>query len=145
MNPRIDSGPVLFTITVVLATVIQFPALRSQEIRPYDTCNQPIRCGNDEFGYPFWGLNRPDYCGHPSFQLTCESSDPMLVLDSVPYRLLDIESSTYTITITRNDLWSTLCPQYLHITSYNYTLFSDNFDQENVYLYYGCQDNIKQE
>ncbi|KAL8257218.1 hypothetical protein R6Q59_029259 [Mikania micrantha] len=142
MNLRIDSGPVLFTITVVLATVIQFPALRSQEIRPYDTCNQPIRCGNDEFRYPFWGLDRPDYCGHPSFQLTCESSVPMLILDSVAYRILDIESNTYTITITRNDLWSTLCPQFLHNTTYNSTLFNGNFDQENVYLYYGCQDNV---
>ncbi|KAD2805739.1 hypothetical protein E3N88_39116 [Mikania micrantha] len=142
MNLRIDSGPVLFTITVVLATVIQFPVLQSQETRPYDTCSQTIRCGNDEFGYPFWGLNRPDYCGHPSFQLTCESNDPMLVLDSVPYRILDIESSTYTITITRNDLWSTLCPQILHNTTYNSTLFNGNFSQENVYLYYGCQDNV---
>ncbi|KAD2805706.1 hypothetical protein E3N88_39083 [Mikania micrantha] len=142
MNTRLDSGPVLFTITMVLAIVIQFPALRSQETRPYDTCNLPIRCGNVEFGYPFWGLNRPDYCGHPSFQLTCESNDPMLVLDSVPYRILDIESSSYTITVARNDLWSNLCPQFLHNTTYNSTLFNGNFDQENVYLFYGCQDIV---
>ncbi|KAD2805702.1 hypothetical protein R6Q59_029265 [Mikania micrantha] len=141
MKHHLDPTRAVFITATVLTTIFQFPVLRSQETRPYDACNQPIRCGNIEFGYPFWGLNRPDYCGHSSFQLTCESNDPMLVLDSVPYRILDIESSAYTITIARNDLWSNLCPQFLHNTTYNSTLFNDNFDQENVYLYYGCRDN----
>ncbi|KAL8257225.1 hypothetical protein R6Q59_029266 [Mikania micrantha] len=142
MKHHLEPIRAVFITTAVLTTIFQFPALRSQETRPYDTCNLPIRCGNVEFGYPFWGLNRPDYCGHPSFQLTCESNDPMLVLDSVPYRILDIESSSYTITVARNDLWSNLCPQFLHNTTYNSTLFNGNFDQENVYLFYGCQDIV---
>ncbi|KAI3761028.1 hypothetical protein L1987_51433 [Smallanthus sonchifolius] len=69
---------------------------------------------------------------------------PLLVLESVTYRVLvDPDSSTNTITIARNDLWSTSCPQYLHNTSYDSTLFNgNNFGQEDVSLYYGCRNLI---
>ncbi|KAI3761026.1 hypothetical protein L1987_51431 [Smallanthus sonchifolius] len=139
MQPRLD--PNLVTITVVLATIIHLPALRCQDTQPYDTCGQSVKCGEIEFEYPFWGLGRPAYCGHPSFQLTCRSDVPLLVLESVTYRVLvDPDSSTNTITVARNDLWSTSCPQYLHNTSYDSTLFNgNNFGQEDVSLYYGCR------
>ncbi|KAK9054207.1 hypothetical protein SSX86_025285 [Deinandra increscens subsp. villosa] len=138
MNPHL-----LIAITVVLATLIHFPALRCQEPRPYDICRESIECGDIDFEYPFWGLTRPVYCGHPDFQLTCQSDVPVLALGPVNYRVLDTDLTTHTITIARNDLWSNICPQYLHNTTYNSTLFDgNNFGQENVSLYYGCQDNI---
>ncbi|KAI3761027.1 hypothetical protein L1987_51432 [Smallanthus sonchifolius] len=142
MKPRLD--PNLFTITVVLATLIHLPALQSQETQPYDTCGQSVKCGDIDFEYPFWGSGRPAYCGHPDFRLTCQSNASVLVLDSVNYRVLvNPDTSTHTITIARNDLWSNNCPQYLHNTSYDSTLFNgNNFGQEDVSLYYGCQDLI---
>ncbi|KAI3777263.1 hypothetical protein L1987_47061 [Smallanthus sonchifolius] len=143
MKPRLD--PNLFTITVALATLIHLPALRCQDTdQPYDTCGQSVKCGDVEFEYPFWGLGRPAYCGHPGFQLTCRSDVPLIVLESVTYRVLvDPDSSTHTITIARNDLWNTNCPQHLLNTTINSTLFNgNNFGQENVSLYYGCR-NLK--
>ncbi|KAI3777265.1 hypothetical protein L1987_47063 [Smallanthus sonchifolius] len=141
MTSCLDPSPILFAIMIVLATVIHFPVLRCQQTPPYDICRQSAQCGDIEFAYPFWGLNRPGYCGHPGFQLT--SNVTGLVLESVNYQLLNADSRTHTITIARNDLWSTNCPQYLHNTSYDSTLFNgSSFDQENVSLYYGCQDNI---
>lgn len=89
--------------------------------------------------YPFWGLGRPRYCGHPVFQLTCQSDVPVFLFESVDYPVLDIDMSTQTITLARNDLWSNLCPQYLHNTTYNSTVLNgDNFGQQNVSMYYGC-------
>ncbi|KAD2805730.1 hypothetical protein E3N88_39107 [Mikania micrantha] len=144
MKPGLDPSPTLFaiTLTVVLAIIIHFPLHTSQETQPYDTCGQLVRCGNIEFQYPFWGLNRPDYCSHPGFKLNCQSNVTKLVLESVNYRVLDIDSSTRTITLARNDLWSGICPQYIHETRYDPTLFDrDNYGQEMVSLYYECDDN----
>ncbi|KAJ0687940.1 putative protein kinase RLK-Pelle-WAK-LRK10L-1 family [Helianthus annuus] len=141
MKPLLDPSPALIAMTVVLATVMHFPALRGQETQPYDACDQSAECGDKDFEYPFWGLGRPAHCGHPSFQLTCEYNVPLLLLDSVSYRVIDKESTTHTITIARNDLWSTICPQHLRNTTYDTNLFNgDNFGQEDVSMYYGCQD-----
>ncbi|KAI3761029.1 hypothetical protein L1987_51434 [Smallanthus sonchifolius] len=118
-----------------------FPVLWCQKTRPYDLCHQSVWCGDIEFEYPFWGLDRPDYCGHPGFQLTCRSatSAATLLLESVDYLVLDIDSSTNMITIARNDLWSNSCPRNF----FNTTLFNgNNFGQEDVSLYYGCQNLI---
>ncbi|MFS7973401.1 putative wall-associated receptor kinase, galacturonan-binding domain-containing protein [Helianthus anomalus] len=143
MNHRLDLTPSLFALTVVLATVIHFPVLRCQKTHPYNICRQSVKCGNIQLEYPFWGSDRPAYCGHPGFQLTCQSNVPKLVYKSVNYRVLDIDSSTQTITIARNDLWTNDCPEYLHNTTYNSTLFNgDNFDQQNISLYYKCDTNI---
>ncbi|KAL8257215.1 hypothetical protein R6Q59_029256 [Mikania micrantha] len=142
MKPGHDPSPTLFAITVALAIVIHFPLHTSQETQPYDTCGQSVRCGNIEFQYPFWGLNRPDYCGHPAFKLNCQSNVPELVLESVNHRVLDIDSSTHAITLARNDLWSGICPKYIHETGYDPTLFDrNNYGQEMVSLHYGCDDN----
>ncbi|XP_076938244.1 LEAF RUST 10 DISEASE-RESISTANCE LOCUS RECEPTOR-LIKE PROTEIN KINASE-like 2.5, partial [Bidens hawaiensis] len=144
MRPRLDlSRPIVaITLALVLATLIHFPTFRCQESPSYESCG-PARCGGEDFQYPFWGFGRPKYCGHPSFQLTCESNVPVLRLDSVGYRVLDTDSSTRRMTIARNDLWDTICPQDLRNTTYNSTLFNgNNFNQENVSLFYGCQDNI---
>ncbi|KAK9054208.1 hypothetical protein SSX86_025286 [Deinandra increscens subsp. villosa] len=137
MKPRLHP---LLAITAVLAATL----IRCQQTPlPYDTCGQLIRCGGEDFGYPFWGPGRPEYCGgHRSFQLTCQSDVPELVFGSVNYRVRKIDSSTHTITIARNDLWDTICPQYLYNTTYNTALFNgNNFGQENISLVYGCQSN----
>ncbi|XP_076893687.1 LEAF RUST 10 DISEASE-RESISTANCE LOCUS RECEPTOR-LIKE PROTEIN KINASE-like 1.4 [Bidens hawaiensis] len=142
MRPRLDPSRPMFAITLVLATLILFPAIWCQESPSYESCG-PARCGREDFEYPFWGFGRPQYCGHPSFQLTCESNVPVLRLDSVDYRVLETDSSTHRMTIARNDLWENSCPRYYCNTTYDSTLFNgNNFNPENVSLFYGCQENI---
>ncbi|KAK9066919.1 hypothetical protein SSX86_014243 [Deinandra increscens subsp. villosa] len=132
MKPHLT--PTIFAITAILSTV-----LRCEETRPYDVCRRSTKCGNIQFEYPFWGSGRPAYCGHPGFQLTCQSNVSELAYESVNYRVLDTDTSTQTLTVARNDLWTNDCPQYLHNTTYNSTIFNgDNFDQQNVSLYYRC-------
>ncbi|KAF5780326.1 putative wall-associated receptor kinase, galacturonan-binding domain-containing protein [Helianthus annuus] len=82
----------------------------------------------------FWGLGLPAYCGHPGFQLTCESDVPVLVSKSTDYRVLNIDSSAHTITIARKDLWSNICPEYLHNTTYDSTLFNGSNLARRMYL-----------
>lgn len=138
MKRHLDPTPALFP--AILSIVLCFPAISCQETRrPFDICGEPVECGELRLEYPFWGLDRPAYCGHPGFQLICQSNVTLLNYESVNYRVLDTDTSTQTIIIARNDLQTTFCPQTLYNTSYNSTLFKgDNFNQQNVSLYYDC-------
>ncbi|CAI9261878.1 unnamed protein product [Lactuca saligna] len=142
MKRRLDPSPAFFP--VILSIVLCFPAISCQETqRPFDVCGARVQCGAITVEYPFWGLNRPAYCGHPGFQLTCPSNVPLLNFESLNYRVLRSDTSTQTITIARNDLRENICPRFLYNTSYNSTLFNgDNFDQRNVSLYYNCNSSI---
>ncbi|CAH1451198.1 unnamed protein product [Lactuca virosa] len=142
MKRRLDPTPALFP--AILSIVLCFPAISCQETqRPFDVCGESVQCGDIPVEYPFWGLDRPAYCGHPGFQLTCPSNVPLLNYESVNYRVLRLDTSTQMITIARNDLWENSCPRFLYDTSYNSTLFNgDNFDQRNVSLYYNCNSSI---
>ncbi|GJS89981.1 leaf rust 10 disease-resistance locus receptor-like protein kinase-like 1.4 protein [Tanacetum coccineum] len=139
MKPGFDPSLVLFVIIVSLATTIT-----GQNNRAYDDCGQKVECGDINLEYPFWGADRPRYCGHPGFQLTCQSDVPVLLYEPVNYRVLENpDTSARTIKVARADLWSNLCPPSLHNTTYNSTLFNgDNFNQENVSLFYKCNTSL---
>ncbi|KAI3500138.1 hypothetical protein L1887_35955 [Cichorium endivia] len=138
MKPHLHRSPAhLFTAITAIFTC--FTVICCQETPPYEACMELVQCGDIQLEYPFWGLNRPAYCGHPGFQLTCESNVTLLNYQSVNYRVLDIDSSNQKITFSRNDLWDNFCPQVLYNTSYNWTLFNaDSAGLQNVSLYYDC-------
>ncbi|KAI3500135.1 hypothetical protein L1887_35951 [Cichorium endivia] len=145
MKPGIHPSTVSFAFPLILTVVICFPAISCQQTRPFDVCGATVQCGDISLEYPFWGFGRPEYCGHPDFQLICQSNVSVLSYESLNYRVLAIDTSTQTITIARNDLWTTFCPQVLYNTSYNTTLFNgDNLGQRDVSLYYDCNSSISQ-
>ncbi|KAI7749003.1 hypothetical protein M8C21_009909 [Ambrosia artemisiifolia] len=128
-----------FALTMILTTIIYFPTIWCQRTQPYKVCGQLVRCGNITLHYPFWGLDRPAYCGHPGFEITCKTNVPILHYKSLNFIILKIQLSQQTITIARDDLWENYCPQYLYNTTYDSNLFNDNnFAHEDVTLYYGC-------
>lgn len=139
MKPYLRLCPAIIALTVILVVAIHFPTILCQITQPYKVCSQLVRCGNTTLDYPFWGLGHPAYCGHLGFEITCKSNVPILHYRSLSFRVLKIQISQKTITIARDDLWSSYCPQYLYNTTYDLNLFNDNnFAQENVILYYGC-------
>lgn len=54
--------------------------------------------------YPFWGDNRPDYCGLPDFQLACESNIPNIIIQSLKYRILYLGLTSQLLTVSRDDV-----------------------------------------
>ncbi|KAJ9562086.1 hypothetical protein OSB04_007246 [Centaurea solstitialis] len=132
----------LFPLFVILATTIRFSTILCRELQSFDPCGPQVHCGNLYLSYPFWGLGRPDYCGHSGFQVTsCRNGSFILKYESLDYRVLAIDINKQNVTIARDDLWDLdICPQYLHNTSYNKTLFDINYSSTvNVSLYYGCE------
>ncbi|XP_022854370.1 LEAF RUST 10 DISEASE-RESISTANCE LOCUS RECEPTOR-LIKE PROTEIN KINASE-like 2.1 [Olea europaea var. sylvestris] len=108
----------------------------------YVTCGAPYRCGDiQNITYPFWGGTRPDYCGLSDFQLNCQGDVAFLNISSTQYRVLEINNTTQTIQVAREDLWNTTCPSFLYNTTLNLNLFTPSPDYRNVTIYYGCSSN----
>ncbi|KAJ4707066.1 Receptor-like kinase [Melia azedarach] len=146
-------------LSLCLFFVIIIPITLSHLDDKYQTCIASSRCGNiQNIGYPFWGLNKPEYCGYPGLRLICDTdseSDPKITSDgyfgfanSFPviaimdryYRVLHINSESKTLTVARQDYWLDVCPidsVTLNSTS-DFTLFDFTSDTQNITLYYGC-------
>jgi hypothetical protein len=55
----------------------------------YVSCSNSLDCGNIKgVGYPFWGSNRPDYCGYPELKLDCSDQDPEITIEKLTYKFL---------------------------------------------------------
>ncbi|KAJ0043385.1 hypothetical protein Pint_18733 [Pistacia integerrima] len=127
---------IIFFLTFIFNTQT---SLCADDIR-YTNCSLPVYCGDQsiEINYPFWGVNRPDYCGQPGFQIECQEGVPKINMMSNTFRILHINSTTQTLKVARDDFWSTICPAYLFNTTLDFTRFNYAPGQRNLTLYYGC-------
>ncbi|KAK6927924.1 Wall-associated receptor kinase, galacturonan-binding domain [Dillenia turbinata] len=106
----------------------------------YSNCSQTFQCGNiANIGYPFWGQNRPEYCGHPKFLLNCSGQTPEINILSQQFRVMGINNMTYTLNLTRSDYWGTYCPNDYENTTMDYDFFNYTQNTQNIFLYYDCQ------
>ncbi|KAH7842940.1 hypothetical protein Vadar_010874 [Vaccinium darrowii] len=134
--------PKLFPIScifITIASLIHLPASLAQGNEFYLNCSQLFQCGNIQgIGYPFWGANRPQACGHPSFSLNCTGDAPVLTIETRPYRVLAIDNTTYTLKVVREEFWDNSCPQNLYNATLDTSVFYYTSDTENLVLSYGC-------
>ncbi|KAH7845473.1 hypothetical protein Vadar_002652 [Vaccinium darrowii] len=108
----------------------------------YTNCSQPFECANiGILSYPFWGGNRPQYCGHPNFGLNCTNQAPQITINSIPYRVLSIDYPTETLTVARAEFWNNPCLSSSTL-QINDTLdgapFAYSGDSQNMMIIYGC-------
>lgn len=148
------------TITIF---IIMFITLHTSFGDEYDNCNALVSCGDiHNVGYPFWGLGRSPYCGHPALQLHCPSnyagSYPIVAINqqqsgllqingdyhdeqNVSYRVLSVRSSSSNyITIQLQELYlqsHSTCPIHLiNVTSEGTNLF--DYSTSSINLFYDC-------
>ncbi|XP_021772675.1 LEAF RUST 10 DISEASE-RESISTANCE LOCUS RECEPTOR-LIKE PROTEIN KINASE-like 2.5 [Chenopodium quinoa] len=130
--------PFITCIFLLLAVV----PLSNSQSPLYAACSLSYSCGRIlNVGYPFWGDNRPSFCGVPEFKLSCnnDSSFPTMKISSSILQVLDINTSLHTITISSSNLYNKC---YLQDTSSSAILptlkLSQNIDYRNISLFYGC-------
>ncbi|KAF7819903.1 LEAF RUST 10 DISEASE-RESISTANCE LOCUS RECEPTOR-LIKE PROTEIN KINASE-like 1.2 [Senna tora] len=106
----------------------------------FSSCN-PISCGNiTNISYPFWTNSQPHYCGHPKFMLDCQQDKNLTIINinSGDFRVVGLNLTARILTISRMDLWGTMCPQdYTNITL-DYAFFNYTLTNENTTLLYDC-------
>lgn len=109
----------------------------------YEACSTLYSCGRiQNVGYPFWGGNRPVYCGVPDFKLNCLTGDeyPTLIVYNNGYlglSVVEIDASSNTVAVSRKKLLESC---YMHDTSNITLLNSLNVDRSYriITLFYGC-------
>ena len=135
-----DRLPTLsFFLMITSFTLLHIPKSFSQDQQQFETCSEPFRCGNIDFTYPFWGGDRPESCGYPGFNLSCQGNVPRFTVGPVAYRILSsVDTSSQTVTVARDDLWDSNCPQSLHNTTLNFNIFSYPNNVDRITLFYKC-------
>ncbi|GLT65433.1 hypothetical protein SLA2020_378670 [Shorea laevis] len=128
-----------FFIIIITFVLIHAPKFASSANERYVNCNRTFACGNiGNIGYPFWGSDRPEYCGYPGFQLNCSDSTQEITIGSATYHVLEINNESRVLTVARADYLDDLCPPSLINTTLNPDLFEFTPDAQVINLYYDC-------
>lgn len=112
----------------------------ANETELYANCRNPFQCANiQNISYPFWGGDRLRSCGHPSFELNCETEGyPQITIQSSKYRVLSIDSTKSSITVVRSEFWDSFCPSTPSNATLDTPYLTFSSISENITLYYGC-------
>ncbi|XP_073018625.1 LEAF RUST 10 DISEASE-RESISTANCEUS RECEPTOR-LIKE PROTEIN KINASE-like 1.2 isoform X2 [Primulina eburnea] len=138
MNPKLSQESFCWILVILVLSQIQ---VRICQPDAYETCSQPFRCANlEDIKYPFYGQDRPVSCGYPGFELDCQTGVPLITINLISYRVLNIDNNTYNLQVAREDLRNSICPDPLRNTTLNLDLFgfSSNYNDQNITLNYGC-------
>ncbi|GMP30984.1 hypothetical protein CsSME_00005389 [Camellia sinensis var. sinensis] len=139
MNPHLFPSSVAFSFFMIV-TLSQVPSFLCADDEQYANCSQLFQCANiPNIGYPFWGGNRPEYCGHQSFSLNCQGDAPLITVQTIPYRVLTIDDSRQTLKVIREELWQNSCPIELINATLDTAHCTYLSDYEDLMLYFGCQ------
>ncbi|KAK3425884.1 hypothetical protein EUGRSUZ_F02098 [Eucalyptus grandis] len=105
----------------------------------YSKCSYLFNCGNiQDVGFPFWGGNRPNSCGHPALQLACEDDAASITISNVKYKVLDIDHNSEVLNIAREDFSTGICSPDFTNTTFDPALFSMVNGYSNFTIIYGC-------
>ncbi|KAF5457459.1 hypothetical protein F2P56_021559 [Juglans regia] len=143
MHTHLFPAPATFFFIISAITLVQFPVPSVHVVdddQRYLNCSETFACaGISDIGYPFWGSNRPEYCGYPGFELNCSGNLLQLYVADMYYRVLEINSAARSLKVARVDYWNTTCPStYDNTTIDRSTLFSHTSATANLKLYYHC-------
>ncbi|XP_062025118.1 LEAF RUST 10 DISEASE-RESISTANCE LOCUS RECEPTOR-LIKE PROTEIN KINASE-like 1.4 isoform X3 [Rosa rugosa] len=140
MHPYLLLLQLLIIILVFLSGV---PKSLGVDDEQYLNCSQSFECASiGSIGYPFWGSNRPDYCGFPEFKLNCSGDAPSILIHEQEFRVLSINQSQSRFTVARADYWNTVCP----VSRTNTTTIDNSSsrvlefasDVQQLLLFYSC-------
>ncbi|XP_020997010.1 LEAF RUST 10 DISEASE-RESISTANCE LOCUS RECEPTOR-LIKE PROTEIN KINASE-like 1.4 isoform X2 [Arachis duranensis] len=148
-------------ILALLVTATDVPtSVGAADNVDYLACKNTLSCGTvNQLTYPFWGQidntnNRPNSCGEPNLQITCEDKNnnngvPKFTVDSVKYRILDWEwdISKQNLTVARDDYFSTsfdFCSGDFSNNTLDKTILQyDDNSVVNITLLYKCSSETK--
>ncbi|XP_062082933.1 G-type lectin S-receptor-like serine/threonine-protein kinase SD1-1 isoform X2 [Humulus lupulus] len=126
--------------------------LQEEDDDKFAACSVPYECSGHikELYFPFWGANRPSYCGYPDFKVSCDPQNrSVFKLNDIEYIIYNI--SHMAVTAARLDLLEGPCSGKVNFAngSWTFQLYDVPIyfppEIENVTLFYGCQnsDNLE--
>lgn len=131
-------------LTSMLALVFfstTLPQSHSQKNDSYSTCSKSFSCGTliTNVSYPFWGGNRPQFCGGHGFKLTCmHNQNTSIQVGSQKFNVININQTASTMRVVRTDLVYDSCSSNFTNTSLSGSPFSFLPTVQNVTIFYEC-------
>ncbi|KAH0918571.1 hypothetical protein HID58_026231 [Brassica napus] len=124
---------------ILLLLFHHIPCVTSQRA-PRGFCDTLIHCGNISVGFPFWGENRHQRCGHPSLKLNCNkhSNTTTLFISGYNYSLLHIDNTTNIIRLFRQDFSTSFCSASFSSAPLPSVLFQNLPSYKSLTVYYYC-------
>ncbi|XP_061344938.1 LEAF RUST 10 DISEASE-RESISTANCE LOCUS RECEPTOR-LIKE PROTEIN KINASE-like 2.4 [Gastrolobium bilobum] len=132
--------PFLSYILTIVFFLTTLPQSYSQKNDSYSICSQSFSCGTlTDLSYPFWGGNRPHFCGSDGFKLTCMDNQTTSVqVGSQKFNVLNINQTASTMRMVRTDLVYDSCSSNFTNTSLSASPFSFLPTVQNVTIFYEC-------
>ncbi|KAG7019933.1 LEAF RUST 10 DISEASE-RESISTANCE LOCUS RECEPTOR-LIKE PROTEIN KINASE-like 2.3, partial [Cucurbita argyrosperma subsp. argyrosperma] len=107
----------------------------------FKACDVYYNCGDFvNITYPFWGNERPEFCGRREFELNCKDNrTTAMEISSIEFHVLNIRRSNHTMTIARSDLRTDYCPKNeIKTATIDYRLFKYSLNDLNLSVWYDC-------
>ncbi|XP_074308313.1 LEAF RUST 10 DISEASE-RESISTANCE LOCUS RECEPTOR-LIKE PROTEIN KINASE-like 2.4 [Silene latifolia] len=138
------SSSYVSTITIIITiilTLTTIPATLCRRSDEFNACSKTFTCGNmTGLSYPFYGLNRPQYCGHPGFELlNCDQNTQkiQIMILSQKFYVFDINSTASTMRVARQDFFDgSGCPLVLANITIDFSIFQYTDLDANMTLIY---------
>ena len=131
----------IVTISLLLLTTLP-PSLTQQSPLNISLCSHtPYKCkGLHDMYYPFWGHNRPRYCGGgDQFNLTCDSDQYTTIqMGSEKFKVQWINATTYAMKVV--PLEPEVCSKELSFSLS--PLFRYNQTVHNITIFYNCPSEL---
>ncbi|GLT63480.1 hypothetical protein SLA2020_360430 [Shorea laevis] len=131
----------LYSIFIILAFI---PSSDAEQDAGFTECSQPFNCGSfKSLCYPFWGDNRPQYCGHSGYKLRCNENaqHPVMEIDGRDFFVIGINQfgKPRMMTLSRIHPCPIPIPFISHTpTPLNYAQFNILTATENMTLFSNC-------
>lgn len=136
-----------FFFFFLLLTTLPTSICQEQNNNKHAECSKPYTCGEiSNIYYPFWGENRPSYCGsNKQLELKCEGHrNTSIQVGSQSFQVLRIDQLGHTMTMVRKGLVYDSCSSGLITnTSLNSSLFQYMNNVRNITIFYDyhCPEN----
>ncbi|XP_021909073.1 LEAF RUST 10 DISEASE-RESISTANCE LOCUS RECEPTOR-LIKE PROTEIN KINASE-like 1.2 isoform X4 [Carica papaya] len=146
MESHLSQSSILQSLISIFLISITLSPCQCQENEQFLDCSQPFECGTRQgnVGYPFWGNNRPMFCGLEGFEVQCLLNQQIVMdVEDQSFRVLNVDRSLQVVSISRMDLADDVCnPEILLNTTsaLNHTRFRFPSDIRNLSLFYGCDE-----
>ncbi|KAJ6960479.1 hypothetical protein NC653_038496 [Populus alba x Populus x berolinensis] len=139
MQPHVFPAMSWFITFIAMIFVCGSTLVFADDDERYVNCSNSFDCGDIKgVGYPFWGSNRPEYCGYPELKLNCSDQDLEITIEKLTYKVLGIDYQARTLSVARKDYEVNICPTLILNTTWIPNLLNYTSDDHNITIYYGC-------
>ncbi|XP_042403562.1 LEAF RUST 10 DISEASE-RESISTANCE LOCUS RECEPTOR-LIKE PROTEIN KINASE-like 1.2 [Zingiber officinale] len=138
-----------YLVIFLCSVLLTFSPSLSDDGELFRSCGKrPFTCGERtvQVAYPFNTADRPNSCGHPSFELNCNTSGSSAITINVGRKTYvvtdDIDYSDHLITLLDQSFFDRPCPLPSENTDINTTLFSYTDRDVEVTFFFYCPSSI---